>query len=90
MKKLFFLLVFCLFLFNVHAQAPNHPITEKSDPRLPSYLIDGVETPYSKVVKINSSLIESMYVFKGPEAMAKYGAKYKHGLVLINLKKGKK
>jgi hypothetical protein len=46
-----------------------------------------VETPYAKVVKINTALIASMDVYKGPDAIAKFGAKYKHGIVLVKLKK---
>jgi HSP20 family molecular chaperone IbpA len=31
-----------------------------------------------------------MDVYKGPEAIAKFGAKYKHGVVIVKLKKSKK
>ena len=54
---------------------------------MPTYLVDGVETPYAKVVKINTALIASMDVFKGPDAISKFGAKYKHGVVIVKLKK---
>ncbi len=92
MKKIFF--VALLFTTaTVFAQTPKtaaaagHANDAKSDPSMPTYLVDGVETPYAKVVKINTTLIESMNVYKGPEAIAKFGAKYKHGLVLLKLKK---
>jgi hypothetical protein len=52
--------------------------------------VDGVETPYAKVVKMNTALIASMDVYKGPDAIAKFGAKYKHGVVLVKLKKSTK
>jgi hypothetical protein len=92
MKKLLFVaLLFCSI--NSFAQTPKsaaaagHANDAKSDPSMPIYLVDGVETPYAKVLKINTSLIESMNVYKGPEAVAKFGAKYKHGIVLVKLKK---
>ena len=92
MKKLLFVALVCLSI-SVDAQAPKnaaaagHANDAKSDPSLPTYLVDGVETPYAKVLKINTALIESMNVYKGPEAVAKFGAKYKHGLVQVKLKK---
>jgi hypothetical protein len=46
--------------------------------------------PYAKVVKLNTALIASMDVYKGPDAVAKFGAKYKHGLVVVKLKKSSK
>ena len=90
MKKVFLLLAFCFQILLVTAQAPSHANDAKSDPSLPTYLVNGVETPYAKVVKLNTALIESMSVYKGPEAIAKFGAKYKHGVVLVKLKKAKK
>ncbi len=90
MKKLFLLLAFCFQILLVSAQAPNHANDVKSDPSLPTYLVDGIEMPYAKVVKLNTALIASMNVYKGPEATAKFGAKYKHGIVIVKLKKAKK
>ena len=75
----------CTFI--LVAQKPSSAPTGKSDPAMPVYLVDGVETPYAKVVKINTALIASMDVYKGPDAIAKFGAKYKHGIVLVKLKK---
>jgi hypothetical protein len=90
MKKVFLLLIFGFQISLLSAQAPNHAKEVKSDPSLPTYLVDGVEMPYAKVVKLNTALIESMNVYKGPEAIAKFGVKYQHGIVLVKLKKGKK
>ena len=93
MKKWIFFLMLSLSSNILFAQAPKnasgHSAESKEDPSLPTYLVNGVETPYAKVVKINTALIESMDVYKGPDAMAKFGAKYKHGLVLVKLKKKK-
>ena len=75
----------CTFI--LPAQKPSSAPTGKSDPVMPIYLVDGVKTPYAKVVKINTALIASMDVYKGPDAIAKFGAKYKHGIVLVKLKK---
>ncbi|NBV10763.1 MAG: hypothetical protein EBS04_04780 [Chitinophagia bacterium] len=87
MKKISTVILLCIFSFVVVAQKPSTAPTGKSDPVMPIYLVDGVETPYAKVVKINTALIASMDVYKGPEAIAKFGAKYKHGIVLVKLKK---
>ena len=87
MKKISTVILLCTFSFVVVAQKPSTAPTGKSDPVMPIYLVDGVETPYAKVVKINTALIASMDVYKGPEAIAKFGAKYKHGIVLVKLKK---
>ncbi|MFM7721081.1 MAG: hypothetical protein ACKO52_08035 [Sediminibacterium sp.] len=87
MKKISTVILLCIFSFVVVAQKPSTAPTGKSDPVMPIYLVDGVETPYVKVVKINTALIASMDVYKGPEAIAKFGAKYKHGIVLVKLKK---
>jgi hypothetical protein len=76
-----------MFTLVVTAQKPSTAPTGKSDPVMPIYLVDGVETTYAKVVKINTALIASMDVYKGPDAIAKFGAKYKHGIVLVKLKK---
>ena len=86
MKKISTVILLCMFSFVV-AQKPSTAPTGKSDPVMPVYLVDGVETPYAKVVKINTALIASMDVYKGPDAIAKFGAKYKHGIVLVKLKK---
>jgi hypothetical protein len=87
MKKVFSVFIFSVLSFTVMAQKPASAPTGKADPSMPVYLVDGVETPYAKVVKINTALIASMDVFKGPEAIAKFGSKYKHGVVLVKLKK---
>ena len=87
MKKLFSVFVFSLLSFATMAQKPASAPTGKSDPSMPIYLVDGVETPYVKVVKLNTALIASMDVFKGPEAIAKFGPKFKHGVVIVKLKK---
>ena len=87
MKKISTVILLYTFSFVVVAQKPSTAPTGKSDPVMPIYLVDGVETPYAKVVKINTALIASMDVYKGPEAIAKFGAKYKHGIVLVKLKK---
>ena len=79
-----------MFAFIVTAQKPRTAPTGKSDPSMPIYLVDGIETPYAKVVKMNTALIASMDVYKGPDAIAKFGAKYKHGVVLVKLKKSTK
>jgi hypothetical protein len=90
MKKISSLILLSMLTFIVVAQKPSTAPTGKSDPILPVYLVDGVETPYAKVVKINTALIASMDVYKGPDAIAKFGAKYKHGIVLVKLKKSTK
>ena len=90
MKKISSVILLSMLTFIVVAQKPSTAPTGKSDPILPVYLVDGVETPYAKVVKINTALIASMDVYKGPDAIAKFGAKYKHGVVLVKLKKSTK
>jgi hypothetical protein len=87
MKKIATVILLSMFTLVVTAQKPSTAPTGKSDPVMPIYLVDGVETPYAKVVKINTALIASMDVYKGPDAIAKFGAKYKHGIVLVKLKK---
>ena len=87
MKKIATVILLSLCTLFVTAQKPSSAPTGKSDPAMPIYLVDGVETPYAKVVKINTALIASMDVYKGPDAIAKFGAKYKHGIVLVKLKK---
>jgi hypothetical protein len=87
MKKVATVILLSMFTLVVTAQKPSTAPTGKSDPVMPIYLVDGVETPYAKVVKINTALIASMDVYKGPDAIAKFGAKYKHGIVLVKLKK---
>ncbi len=90
MKKVSSLFVFSFLLTALLAQKPASAPTGKSDPVMPTYLVDGVETPYAKVVKLNTALIASMDVYKGPEAVSKFGTKYKHGLVVVKLKKSSK
>ena len=87
MKKIASVILLSMFTLVLTAQKPSTAPTGKSDPVMPIYLVDGVETPYAKVVKINTPLIASMDVYKGPDAIAKFGAKYKHGIVLVKLKK---
>ena len=87
MKKIASVILLSMFTLVLTAQKPSTAPTGKSDPAMPIYLVDGVETPYAKVVKINTALIASMDVYKGPDAIAKFGAKYKHGIVLVKLKK---
>ncbi|MFM6994693.1 MAG: hypothetical protein ACKOWO_06225 [Sediminibacterium sp.] len=87
MKNVFIVFIFSALSLAAAAQKPASAPTGKSDPSMPVYLVDGVETPYAKVVKINTALIASMDVFKGPDAIAKFGTKYKHGVVLVKLKK---
>lgn len=87
MKKTFSVFIFSLLSFLAFAQKPSSAPSGKSDPNMPTYLVDGVETPYAKVVKINTALIASMDVYKGPDAISKFGAKYKHGVVIVKLKK---
>lgn len=93
MKKLL-ICVGCLVIqWNVFAQRQppaNVNSGKNGDPVMPTYFVNGVETPYDKVVKINTATIESMDVYKGPEAIAKFGKKYKHGVVMVKLKKAKK
>ena len=95
MKKIIFISMLVLMSQLGNAQnvksKSSHANDAKGDPNMPTYLVDGVEMPYAKVVKLNTALIASMDVYKGPDAIAKFGAKYKHGLVVVKLKKpGKK
>ena len=89
MKKVF-LFVFCFGVF-LSGYAQQKPATAvNTDPSMPTYMVDGKITPYAQVVKINPSTIESMNVYKGAEAVKKFGKQYTHGLVMVQLKKGKK
>lgn len=91
MKKILCFTVMVIVISTVFAQQPPATKTGKNgDPSMPTYLVNGVEMAYEKVLKINTATIESMDVYKGPEAVAKFGSKYKHGLVMVKLKKGKK
>ena len=93
MKKLVFcfgLLIFHFIGFSQHQAPANVSNAKNSDPAMPTYIVNGVEMPYAKVIKINTATIESMDVYKGPDAIAKYGAKHKHGVVIVKLKKTKK
>lgn len=87
MKKVFSVFIFSILSLTISAQKPASAPTGKSDPAMPVYLVDGAEMPYAKVVKINTATIASMEVFKGPDAIAKFGSKYKHGVVIVKLKK---
>ncbi len=87
MKKVVIVFLFSVVSIMAVAQKPATAPTGKSDPVMPIYLVDGVETPYAKVVKLNTTLIASMDVYKGPDAIAKFGSKYKHGVVIVKLKK---
>jgi hypothetical protein len=87
MKKLCAVFIFSVLSLITFAQKPASAPTGKTDPSMPVYLVDGVETPYAKVVKINTATIASMDVFKGPDAIVKFGKKYKHGVVVVKLKK---
>jgi hypothetical protein len=87
MKKVIFAFLFSIVSIIAVAQKPATAPTGKSDPAMPIYLVDGVETPYAKVVKLNTTLIASMDVYKGPDAIAKFGSKFKHGVVIVKLKK---
>jgi len=64
-----------------------HAKDSKNDPSLPTYLVDGKQMAYEKVIKLNTSLIAAMEVYKAAEAMSKFGPQYKHGLVIVKLKK---
>ncbi len=87
MKRTGIVILLSMFTFFAMAQKPSTAPSGKSDPVMPIYLVDGVETPYAKVVKMNTALIASMDVYKGPDAIAKFGSKYKHGVVVVKLKK---
>jgi len=89
MKKILFLAIGMMTILILNAQEPQQPKLAKNDPSLITYLLDSVEIPYDKVGKINTELIESVNVFKGPDAIAKFGIKYKNGVVMIKLKKAK-
>ncbi len=89
MKKILFLAIGMMTILILNAQEPQQPKLAKNDPSLSTYLLDSVEIPYDKVGKINTELIESVNVFKGPDAIAKFGIKYKNGVVMIKLKKAK-
>ena len=52
MKKVCTVFIFSLLSFFAMAQKPASAPTGKTDPSMPIYLVDGVETPYAKVVKI--------------------------------------
>jgi len=54
MKKIGTVILLSMFTFVVAAQKPSTAPTGKSDPVMPIYLVDGVETPYAKVVKMNT------------------------------------
>ena len=62
----------------------------KSDEKLesPLYIIDGIKKSEADVQLIALETIESMHVWKGEEAVKKYGEAGKNGVVEIKLKKG--
>ena len=88
MKKT--LIAICILISGLSASAQAHSNDAKSDPSLPVYLVDGKAMTYEQVTKINTATIESMDVYKGAGAIAKFGTKYKHGVVIVKLKKGTK
>jgi hypothetical protein len=93
MKKLlicFGCMVIHWSVYGQHQAPANVSSGKNGDPAMPTYFVNGVETPYAKVLKINTSTIESMDVYKGPDAIAKFGKKFKHGVVMVKLKKAKK
>lgn len=94
MKKMFFLVIVLLSTMMVEAQTPSSAAAyakkSSSSPKMPTYKVDGKEMTYQQVTKLNTALIESMEVYKGPDAVAKFGAKYKNGLVVVKLKKSTK
>ena len=53
----------------------------------PLFVVDGVETDTLHLNRLNPNEIESISVFKDSAAMAKYGSRGRHGVILINLKK---
>lgn len=59
--------------------------TSKKDK--PYILVDGKELPYENLKDVESMNIYSIEVFKGDEAVQKYGEKGKHGAIIIQLKK---
>ena len=92
MKKLliYFGLVSHWSVYAQHQAPANVSSGKNGDPAMPTYFVNGVETPYAKVLQINTATIESMDVYKGPDAIAKFGKKFKHGVVMVKLKKAKK
>ena len=50
-------------------------------------ILDGKEVPFSKIDTINPENIESINVWKGQQAIKKYGDKGKNGVIEIATKK---
>lgn len=62
-------------------------ITLKSNSTVkPLYIVDGKITEGNKLNSIDPKSISSVTVFKGNEAIKKYGKKGENGVVVINLK----
>ena len=62
--------------------------TDKFDPKNPPlYYVDGVLTEKSKFEKILADGVESVTVWKGKEALAKFGEKGKNGAIEVVTKK---
>lgn len=53
----------------------------------PLFILDGVETSYFKLEKIDPNTIEKVDVLKDEKAVIKYGEKGKNGVVIITSKK---
>lgn len=53
----------------------------------PLFILDGVETSYFKLEKIDPNTIEKVDVLKDEEAIIKYGVKAKNGVIIITSKK---
>lgn len=56
-------------------------------PKTALYIKDGKEITFEEMQQIPNEKIESVKVWKGKEAMDRYGAKAKNGVVVISLKK---
>ncbi|WP_228235311.1 M56 family metallopeptidase [Allomuricauda sp. M10] len=54
----------------------------------PLYYLDGKKVKAEEIRKLSPDTIKSMEVFKGDEAIKKYGKKAKDGVVVITTKKG--
>jgi|LGVF01.1.fsa_nt_gb hypothetical protein len=56
--------------------------------KIPLYILDGKVINKESMDSINPNDIESMQVFKGDEAIKRYGDSAKNGVIVISLKKG--
>lgn len=63
----------------------NYPTVSKTPP--PLFIVDGKELDSFKLGDIKPDDIESMSVFKGDDAINKYGSKGKKGVIEITTKK---